>query len=476
MDNISSHAVHPIRVLRREEGGNGGVTTAMSAHRQQIAVVGSGIAGLSCAWLLARRHDVTLFEAAPRLGGHVNTIDVPAPGGPVPVDTGFIVYNEKTYPNLTALFAHLGVATQASEMSFAVSLDDGALEYAGTTLAGLFAQKRNLLRPRFWRMLADLLRFYRAAPRDLGALGDSDLTLGTYLERNGYGAGLRDDHLLPMAAAIWSAGTATLADHPAASFVRFCANHGLLQIANRPEWRAVTGGSAAYVRRLMADFAGTVETGQPIRGVRRLPDCVELRMAAGDLRRFDQVVLATSAPRALALLADADASEQALLSTFGVARNLAVLHSDTTLMPKRRAVWASWNYLGTRSPRPGQDLCVTYWMNRLQSIGGPRPYFVTLNPPRPPAAGTLWHSDIYEHPVFGPAAIGAQRRLWSLQGVRRTWFCGAWFGAGFHEDGLQAGLAVAEQLGGVARPWRVAEPSGRIHAGPAPAEPMQAAA
>ncbi len=436
--------------------------------RQRIAVIGSGISGMSCAWLLARRHDVTLFEAAPRLGGHTNTVEVAGQ----PVDTGFIVYNEKTYPNLTALFAHLGVATQPSEMSFAVSLGGGRLEYAGTNLAGLFAQRRNLFRPRFWAMLRDLMRFYRSAPADVArSLGDE--TLGAYLARNGYGAALRDDHLLPMAAAIWSGGTAALADYPVASFVRFCANHGLLQVANRPQWRTVTGGSNEYLRKLMADFPGEIVPGEPVLDVRRSPEGVELRTGAGT-RRFDQAVVATSAPRALALLADADGDEQALLGTFGAAKNLAVLHSDPTLMPKRRAVWSSWNYLRPAAPQPGPDLCVTYWMNRLQTIAGPRDYFVTLNPPHPPAAGTLWHSEVYEHPVFDAAAIRAQRDLWRLQGVRRTWFCGAWFGAGFHEDGLQAGLSVAEQLGGVARPWTVADPSGRIHVGPSPTEPVSA--
>jgi predicted NAD/FAD-binding protein len=440
-------------------------------QRLDIAVVGSGIAGLSCAWLLARRHRVTLLEAAPRVGGHVNTIEVAGPDGPVPVDSGFIVYNEATYPNLTALFRHLGVATQPSEMSFAVSLDEGELEYAGTTLAGLFAQRRNLFRPRFWRMLRDLLRFYRAAPRDLPALAEG-VTLGEYLLRNGYGAGLRDDHLLPMAAAIWSGGTARLADYPAASFIRFCANHGLLQVTGRPQWRAVAGGSATYVRKLLADFAGVVETGQPVRSVRRFADHVELHTGTGDVRRFDRVVLATSAPRALEMLGDATADEQELLGAFGATRNIAVLHSDPALMPRRRAVWSSWNYLGSRAR--GGELCVTYWMNRLQAIPGARDWFVTLNPPRPPAAGTLLHSEMYEHPLFDGAAIRAQRHLWRLQGVRHTWFCGAWFGAGFHEDGLQAGLAVAEQLGGVARPWRVADPSGRIHVGPPPATPADA--
>ena len=448
----------------------------MTTPRLHIAVVGSGVAGLSCAWLLSRRHNVTLLEAAPRIGGHINTVAAPGPRGVTPVDTGFIVYNEKTYPNLTALFKTLQVPTQASEMSFAVSLDGGALEYAGGDLPGLFAQPRNLLRPRFWAMLRDLLRFYRAAPRDLAMLGDSDVTLGDYLARNGYGAALRDDHLLPMAAAIWSGGTAALADYPAASFIRFCANHGLLQIAGRPQWRTVAGGSAAYVAKLLADFPGKVETSAPVLEIRRRPDGAMLRTGAGEVRRFDHVVLATPAPRALAMLADASNDERALLGAFATTRNLAVLHSDPSLMPRRRAAWSSWNYLGRRAPLPGDALCVTYWMNRLQNIPGGQPYFVTLNPPRPPAAGALWHSEMYEHPVFDAAAVRAQRQLWSLQGVRRTWFCGAWFGAGFHEDGLQAGLAVAEQLGGVARPWTVADPSGRIHAGPPPAVAAGAAA
>jgi len=468
--------VHPFRSLRREGRSCMGTSMGMATPRLDIAVVGSGIAGLAAAWLLAREHRVTLLEAAPRLGGHVNTIEVPGPRGPVPVDTGFIVYNEATYPNLTALFRHLGVATQPSEMSFSVSLDDGALEYAGTNLAGLFAQRRNLLRPRFWSMLRDLRRFYRTAPHDRDALADADLTLGAYLDRHGYGAALRDDHLLPMAAAIWSGGTAALAEYPAASFIRFCANHGLLQVTGRPQWRTVTGGSAAYVRKLLADFQGEIETGQPVLSVRRLPDGVAVRTGAGLERTFDQVVLATSAPRALAMLSDPTEAERALLGAFGATRNLAVLHTDAGLMPKRRAVWASWNYLGRRAPQAGAELCVTYWMNRLQGISGERPVFVTLNPPRPPEAGTLLHSELYEHPLFDAAAVRAQRHLWRLQGVRRTWFCGAWFGAGFHEDGLQAGLAVAEQLGGVARPWSVENPSGRIHVGPPPMAPANAAA
>jgi predicted NAD/FAD-binding protein len=440
-----------------------------------IAVVGSGISGMACAWLLAARHRVTLYEAAPRIGGHTNTVMVGGIGS-TGIDTGFIVYNEATYPNFTALLAHLGVATQHSDMSFSVSLHDGGLEYAGTDLAGLFAQRRNLVRPRFWSMLRDIRRFYREAPAHAAGLERDETTLGTYLDQRGYGAAFRDDHLLPMAAAIWSGGTTTLRDFPAAGFIRFCDNHGLLKLSGRPQWRAIAGGSIAYTTRLTAPYASRIIHSAPVVSLRRHHDGVELRSADGSVRRFDHAVVATSAPRALAMLEDATAPERTLLGAFRVTRNLAVLHTDPTLMPRRRAVWSSWNYLGRRDGADAATVCVTYWMNRLQAIAGPRDYFVTLNPPRPPAAGTLLHSETYEHPVFDTAATRAQHAVWSLQGCRRTWFCGAWFGAGFHEDGLQAGLAVAEQLGGVARPWRVANPSGRIHAGASPRALADAAA
>jgi predicted NAD/FAD-binding protein len=325
-------------------------------------------------------------------------------------------------------------------------------------------------------MLRDLRRFYRDAPGHAAALERDGTTLGEYLKRHGYGAALPDDHLLPMAAAIWSGGTATLRDIPAAGFIRFCDNHGLLKVSGRPQWRAVTGGSIAYTHRLTAPYAERILRAAPVVSVRRQHGAAELRTADGHVRRFDHVVIATSAPRALAMLDDASDTERALLGAFGVTRNLAVLHTDPTLMPRRRAVWSSWNYLGRRDRADAATVCVTYWMNRLQAIPGPRQYFVTLNPGHPPAAGTLLHSEVYEHPVLDTAATRAQRALWSLQGTRRTWFCGAWFGAGFHEDGLQAGLAVAEQLGGVARPWRVATPSGRIHVGTAPLPLVDSAA
>jgi predicted NAD/FAD-binding protein len=430
-------------------------------HGLDIAVIGAGVSGLSCAWLLSQRHRVTLYEAAPRLGGHCCTVDVPYAGGIMPVDMGFIVYNQATYPNLTALFGHLHVPTEASCMSFAVSLDGGTLEYGGNDLAALFAQKKNIINPRFWAMLRDLVRFYRAAPRDMAAL-DADLcTLGAYLDRKGFSDALRDDHLLPMAAAIWSSPAGTIRDYPAAAFIRFCQTHGLLQLTNRPIWRTVTGGSRAYVERLVQSFRGEIRVGLPVRAVTRDDDGVTVHDQNGGARLFDNVVIATHGDQALAMLKNPTPHEYALLSAFRTFPNRAVLHRDSSLMPRRRAVWSSWNFLGTRVGA-SQAPCVTYWMNRLQNLPGPD-LFVTLNPPREPAPGCLLSEQAFDHPVFDAGAIAAQRRMWDIQGERGVFFCGAHFGSGFHEDGLQAGLATAEMFPGVRRPWHVPMESGRIY-------------
>lgn len=429
----------------------------------RIAVIGTGISGLSAAWLLSQRHDVTIFEKADRLGGHSNTLDVTCPEGVVPVDTGFIVYNEKNYPNLTAMFETLRVASDASDMSFAASLDMGRgqrFEYSGSGLNGLFADRRNLLRPRMWKMLADVLRLYRGADSLMKEDGLETKPLGLFLREQGYSAALRDDHLLPMCAAIWSLPIERIEEFPALAFLRFFDNHGLMRLSGRPAWRTVSGGSREYVRKLAAAFQGTIRLNANIVEVKRYATGVIVRDAAGHGEAFDHVVIASHSDEALHMLGDADQHETQLLSALPYQRNIAWLHSDASFMPIEKRAWSSWNYLGGGA---GAPVCVTYWMNRLQKLNTERQIFVTLNPSHEPDEKTVVSRIEYDHPIFDAGAIAAQRQLWQLQGQRRTWFCGAYFGSGFHEDGLQAGLAVAEELGGLARPWNVPGMSDRIH-------------
>ncbi|MBY0563499.1 MAG: FAD-dependent oxidoreductase [Hyphomonadaceae bacterium] len=448
-------------------------SSADADRRQNIAVIGSGIAGMSAAWLLSKRHDVTVYEKSPRLGGHSNTVWVDTSLGRTPVDTGFIVYNDATYPNLIALFEHLGVPTKASDMSFGVSLDGGRFEYSSVDASAFLCGGRNLFNPRFWSMTRDLLRFYERAPADIESTREDLVSLGDYLTRQGYGDAFRNDHLLPQAAAIWSASMAEIHHYPACAFVRFFENHGLLKLKGRPKWRTVEGGSQAYVARLTAPYAERARLNAGAVSVRRDGAGVWVRDAAGDVQRYDNVVIATHANEALAMLDDASPQERALLGAFGYTRNRAVLHTDRALMPRRQKLWASWNYVGDN---PGGGCVVSYWMNKLQRIESKEQLFLTLNPRTMPQEQTVLYDTEYEHPLFNAAAIRAQEQLWSLQGVRNTWYCGAHFGAGFHEDGLQAGLAVAEQLGGIRRPWTVADESGRIFLGAQPPAPHALAA
>jgi uncharacterized protein len=430
----------------------------------RIAVVGAGITGLSAAWLLGSRHDVVLYEAQDRIGGHSNTVDVVAPEGPVPIDTGFIVYNGPSYPNLVALFDHLGVETAASTMSFAVSLDGGAYEYSGTGLKGLFAQRSNLVSPSHWRMTAGILRFHREAnalAADSGA--DASLTLGAWLATRRYSRPFVERHILPMAAAIWSAPAEAILAFPAANFARFFANHGLLKAYDQPIWRTVVGGSRAYVSRIRADSTGAVHQNDPVVQIQREAAGVSLVTRSGGREHFDQVAVCCHADEAIALLKDPTPEERRILGAFGYARNEAVLHTDPSWMPRRRAVWSSWNYL---SRKPAAPVTVTYWMNALQPLATKTDYFVTLNPDGAFAPGTRIASFDYAHPLYDQAALAAQSNIWGLQGRRRTWFAGAYCGYGFHEDGLQAGLAIAEAMTRqdypVRRPWTVAGESSRL--------------
>jgi uncharacterized protein len=413
----------------------------------RIAVIGSGIAGLGAAWALSRAHDVTVYEAADRGGGHAHTVDVDDAGRRVAVDTGFIVYNELNYPNLVRLFEAIGVPTEASDMSFSVSIGEGAFEYQAR-LRGLVAQPSNLLRPSFLAMTAEIFRFTREARELLGS--GSRASIGTYLDRRGYSRAFREDYLLPMVACIWSSELEAMLDFPAEAMVRFLENHGLLQVRHRPQWRTVTGGSREYVRRLIADGPRELRLSTPVASIARDDAGVTVADTRGGLDRFDHVVMATHADTSLRLLGDGAMPEESnVLASFGYQRNTAVLHRDPSLMPIRRAAWSSWNYLASGRGHGGA-VSLSYWMNRLQNLETERPIIVTLNPGREPRDVVATFT--YDHPRFDGRSIEAQADLPTLQGRRRTWFAGAYHGFGFHEDGLRSGLEVAARLGSPA-PW-----------------------
>ena len=424
---------------------------------RRIAVIGSGIAGLAAAWRMAGAqgaHQVTLLEAGAHFGGHANTVDLALDGVSQGVDTGFLVFNHRTYPLLTQLFEDLGVEVAASEMSFSVQVPhaDGSegLEWSGSSLSGVFAQRRNLLRPRFLGMLSEILRFNRLATDLARRQGEAELrsSIAGFLDTHGFGQAFREDYLLPMIGCIWSCPTDQMLRFPVATLIRFCHNHGLIQVTDRPQWYTVRGGSRQYVRRMVDRLqrgdGHEARLNTPVLGLRRQAHGVLVQTAQGT-ESFDAVVLACHSDQALHLLgSDATPQERVILGAIRYQPNLALLHTDTTVLPRRRGAWAAWNY--ERAAGPGRDeagVCLHYLINRLQPIPWQRPVMVSLNPARPIADSQVHARIEYSHPVFDLAAIEAQGRAGQLQGQRRTWFCGAWCGYGFHEDGLRSGLAAA---------------------------------
>jgi uncharacterized protein len=411
---------------------------------QRVAVIGSGISGLSAAYTLAPSAQVTLFEAGSYFGGHTHTVDLTLGGVTHGVDTGFLVYNERTYPQLIRLFAELQVETTLSDMSFSVQAPSLGLEWSGCDLNTVFAQRRNLLSPRFWRMLADIVRFNRlcTALAERGDEAHLQQSIGDFLAEYGFSSTFREGYFLPMIGSIWSCPTDQMLRFPIATMIRFCHNHGLIQLTQRPRWFTVKGGARHYVEKMLPRISDA-RLNTPVRRVQRRADGVLISTASGT-EHFDAVVMACHSDQALALLADPTEAEREVLSAIRYQRNRAVLHTDTAVLPQRQLAWAAWNY--ERAAQAEQEqaaVCLHYLINRLQPVPFTQPVIVSLNPAREPRAGSVHGEFDYAHPVFDLAALQAQHRVPALQGQQRTWYCGAWTRYGFHEDGLLSGLAAA---------------------------------
>lgn len=418
----------------------------MKTPRQRIAVIGSGISGLASAYFLQREHEVTLFEANQYLGGHTNTVDIEHEGKKLSVDTGFLVFNEKTYPNLIAFFKELEVESYASDMSFGVSLNSGKTEWAGTNLSTVFAQKSNLFSIRFITMIKDILRFNGASDQYLTQCLTQNLSLQALLDQENYSQAFRDDYLVPMAAAIWSSSAKDILTFPARTFLQFCINHSLLQVNDRPQWRTVSNGAREYVKKI-AKTLYDVRLNSPVKSVERMHDGVKINLE-NQSEYFDAVIFATHAPDTLRLLSDADENEKALLGAVRYQANTAILHSDIQLMPKNKKVWSAWNYLEMgKSSQSHQPVCVTYLLNQLQNLDVESAVMVTLNPCVMPDKNKVFAQFEYDHPIFDQAAIDAQSQLPTIQGKNKAWFAGAWTGYGFHEDGLKSALRVVNDFG-----------------------------
>jgi predicted NAD/FAD-binding protein len=413
----------------------------------RIAVVGSGISGLAAAWLLNRRHEVHVFEVRTRLGGHTHTVVHEVEGRRLHLDTGFIVYNEATYPNLTRVFAELGVATRASDMSFSVSSADPDIEFASHGLRGLFAQKSLVFSATYLRLLVDVVRFGRRGRRVLASSADPDATIGEFLEDGHFSKAFARYYLMPMIAAIWSTGSEQATSYPRDPLLRFLRNHGLLQVSGQPEWRTVVGGSRSYIDPMLSGFGDRIHLGSGVRTIARGTDDVEVRLENGSAHRFDHVVIAAHADQALAMLADPTPLESDLLGSWSYSTNDTWLHTDASLMPRRRDAWASWNYLVSAGEGAGNRVSMSYHLNRLQGLTEDREYLVTLNPGRDPEPESVIRRMTYSHPVYTRESVATQSELPNLNGRNRTHFCGAYFGNGFHEDGLNSALGVAADLG-----------------------------
>lgn len=414
-----------------------------------IAIIGSGIAGLTCAWRLAGHHQVTLFEAAPTVGGHTATVDVTTPSGDFSIDTGFIVYNDRTYPRFMGLLGELGISGQKTQMSFSVHNPASGLEYNGHTLSSLFAQRRNLLNPTFWRLLKSIVRFNKLAKQTLIKGTSNNDTLQTFLEQHHFSPYFARHYILPMGAAIWSSSLQEMRRFPLALFLRFFENHGLLDITHRPQWYVVPGGSREYVRALVTQLGTrlTLRTDAPVQKVIRRPHQVDIELADGT-HTFDQVIFACHSRQALALLANPSLAEKQILGDIGWQRNEVVLHSDKRWLPVRERAWASWNY--RLNDREQNSACVTYNMNILQGLPEGAPLFcVTLNPDAPIDERYVWQRFVYEHPQFNPKSWRAQTRRAEINGQQRSWFCGAYWYNGFHEDGVRSALDVVTGIAGV---------------------------